>query len=170
MIEVWVPCLGVDGYAVSNKGNVKALPKIDSKNRSRKERHLVLTTTIDGYKATSFFKNGRQRKKMVHRLVYEAFVGPIPEKHEINHLNGIRDDNRPENLEAITHANNVKYSKDVLGADYATYGNGRMTTDQRSLVFELRNQGLTFAAIGLQLGFSKRQILNVWHGKCWKIN
>ena len=42
----------------------------------------------------------------VHRLVYETFVGEIPNGYEIDHINTIRDDNRLDNLRDVTHADN----------------------------------------------------------------
>jgi ribosome-binding protein aMBF1 (putative translation factor) len=50
-----------------------------------------------------------------HRLVYEVFVGPIPEGMQINHKNGIKDDNRPENLEVVTASENKLHAHRVLG-------------------------------------------------------
>lgn len=44
--------------------------------------------------------------QMVHRLVWEAFNGKIPEGMEIDHINCIRDDNRLENLRLVTHKEN----------------------------------------------------------------
>lgn len=42
----------------------------------------------------------------VHRLVYEATKGPIPEGYVVNHINSVRNDNHPDNLEAVTQADN----------------------------------------------------------------
>jgi len=47
---------------------------------------------------------------MVHVLVYEAFNSKIPSGYEINHKNHIRSDNVLENLEIMTHTENVRYS------------------------------------------------------------
>lgn len=44
--------------------------------------------------------------KMVHRIIYETFVGPIPDGMEIDHINTIRTDNRLENLRCVTHKEN----------------------------------------------------------------
>ena len=49
----------------------------------------------------------RTKKIMrVHRLVYETFVGEIPNGYEIDHINTVRDDNRLENLRCVTHFEN----------------------------------------------------------------
>lgn len=42
----------------------------------------------------------------VHRLVYETFVGEIPQGYQIDHINTIRDDNRLENLRCVTRTEN----------------------------------------------------------------
>jgi hypothetical protein len=42
----------------------------------------------------------------VHKLVYETFVGEIPQGYEIDHINTIRDDNRIENLRLVSHKEN----------------------------------------------------------------
>ena len=49
--------------------------------------------------ASSDRKGHRYRAE--HRLVWEAVHGPIPEGYIIHHINGIKDDNRIENLEAM---------------------------------------------------------------------
>jgi hypothetical protein len=45
-----------------------------------------------------------------HRLVWRALVGPIPPGLVINHKNGCKSDNRPENLELVTYSENTKHA------------------------------------------------------------
>ena len=47
---------------------------------------------------------------LVHRIIWELVNGPIPAGREINHLNGIKTDNRICNLEAVTHAENMMHA------------------------------------------------------------
>jgi hypothetical protein len=168
MNEVWLPVIGREAeYAVSNLGRIKAIRKLDTKGAWRNERMLKLSTNEDGYKRVNFSVRSRALPRFVHRVVYEAFCCQIPESFEINHKNGIRDDNRPENLEAMSHADNVKYSKEVLKRNYATFGNARMTEKQRERIHFLRSLGLTYKEIGKQIGFSKSMVGNVVHGISW---
>lgn len=46
-----------------------------------------------------------------HRVVWEMHNGPIPAGLEIDHINGIRSDNRIENLRLATHAQNMRNQK-----------------------------------------------------------
>lgn len=50
------------------------------------------------------------REKMAHRLIWEFVHGPIPNGYEINHINGIKNDNRISNLELVTHSENVRHA------------------------------------------------------------
>lgn len=55
------------------------------------------------------FDNGRRISKTVHRLVYEAFNGPIPNGLVINHKDEDKTNNSLSNLEAMTRAENIRY-------------------------------------------------------------
>lgn len=48
------------------------------------------------------------RQVLVHRLVYEMLVGPIPDGYEIDHLCRQPDCHLPSHLEAVTHAENMR--------------------------------------------------------------
>lgn len=54
--------------------------------------------------------NGSHQKFRVNRLVLEAFVGPCPDGHESNHKDGIKSNNDSENLEWVTHSENVQHA------------------------------------------------------------
>lgn len=53
---------------------------------------------------------GRGNTKNVHRLVWDAFHGPIPASVEVNHRNGDKNDSRLENLELVTRSQNMAHA------------------------------------------------------------
>ena len=65
----------------------------------------------DGYYQFDLCKNGKAKNFLLHRLVYEAHNGSIPEGMCIDHINGIRTDNNIENLRLATNSQNMCNSK-----------------------------------------------------------
>lgn len=64
----------------------------------------------DFYVVFSPCKNGKYRRKTIHRCLWESFNGPIQGRLEINHKNLNRQDNRLENLEIVTHQQNIQHA------------------------------------------------------------
>src|SRR5690349_15373055 len=115
--EIWKPVVGFEKfYHVSNMGCVKALERhLDSAvsqsgKQRRKPRILRGGPASGGYRKVTLCRHGIQYYRLVHKLVVEAFIGPCPTGHEINHKNGIKNDNRLENLEWISHLNNMRHA------------------------------------------------------------
>jgi len=164
----FVPVYGYeDQYYVSSTGIVKSIARVDSLGKFRKERILKPGITQDGYLRVCFFKNGKATHPLIHRVVFESFKHPIPADKEINHLNGVRDDNFLTNLECVTHSENIEHSVNVLKSNYATYGNARMTEETVRHIFLLKESRLTNKKIAEIVKFSESSIENVLHRRTW---
>ena len=112
-MEEWKDIEGYEGiYQVSNKGRVKSLERIVQSESHGKPclRHLqesILQPCMNkGYGYVRLWNDGKRKQQQIHRLVYEAFVGRIPNNKEIDHINTIRNDNSLENLRCVTHKEN----------------------------------------------------------------
>ena len=82
-----------------------------------KANHVLGTRTPSGkYKRSSAGPTRKERNQiLLHRLIWIAANGDIPENIETNHKNGIKDDNRLENLELVNKSGNALHSRRVLG-------------------------------------------------------
>jgi hypothetical protein len=75
-------------------------------------RRMSTPTELNGYVRAYLFVGGRQRARFVHRLVVEAFIATIPIGMEVNHLDGVKVNNTPGNLEICTRQQNAKHAYD----------------------------------------------------------
>lgn len=69
------------------------------------------TISSKGYRETKLVLQGERRHFKFHRLIAMAFHGmPTDEKPQVNHINGVKDDNRPSNLEWVSGQENVEHA------------------------------------------------------------
>lgn len=110
MKEIWKDIPDFVGiYQVSNFGNVRSLDRIEKWMQFiRPRRGRNLKPYIDKYGYPTVVLKGR--RFTIHRIVAKVFL--TGSGNQVNHKNGIKTDNRPENLEYCTAAHNVKHSWD----------------------------------------------------------
>jgi hypothetical protein len=105
--EEWRPVAGkIKGfpYEVSNLGRVRSI---------RTGRILKGTPDTHGYLKLTLQEKPRVCSPRIHRLVAEAFVEGIQIDREVNHINGIKTDNRSQNLNWVSRKENIHHAMDI---------------------------------------------------------
>lgn len=114
--EIWKPISGYEGiYEVSSIGRIKSLERIKYGNYLQKERILTLSyrnmsRAKGGYYTILLCKNKVNKRFLVHRLVAVTFLENKEKKSQVNHKNGIKKDNKVDNLEWVTPKENIQHS------------------------------------------------------------
>lgn len=117
--EVWKPVPNYEGlYDVSNFGRVKSLNYCGRYNISI----LKIHKDKKGYFCVTLTKNHTRKTYKVHRLVYEAFNGTIPDDMQVNHINEIKTDNSLWNLNLMTNQENCNYGRRNLNLSKSHIG------------------------------------------------
>jgi hypothetical protein len=108
--ECWRPVVGWEQfYAVSSLGRVKRTARGRGTYPGFVLRPLFNRWT--GYCQVALHGEGKGSRPVVHRLVAEAFLGPRPPGTEVNHVSGVKTDNRAANLEYCTHVENLAHAR-----------------------------------------------------------
>lgn len=88
-----------EDYTIDKKGNVFSI---------RKHKYLKHSINKYGYCKVTLQKNKHKKMFSVHRLVAQAYLKDYSENLQVNHINGIKTDNRLENLEMVTAKENMQ--------------------------------------------------------------
>ena len=163
--EQWKTCDQCPDYAVSNLGNVKRVTpyKINRDYGGPSPR-----PNGRGYLYLGVKLNGKQTNFQIHRLVMRAFVGPSD--LQVNHKNGDKHDNRLENLEYVTPAENQQHSRDVLKTFQMgeRHHNHKLTEADIPDIFLLAKSGVSKNQIGRMFGVTGANICYILKRKGWR--
>lgn len=105
-------------YSVSSMGDVRRNPieQMQSDGVPHVYREHILKKQLNnwGYYCVNYSINGRMVRRCVHRLVAEAFIPNLDNKPQVNHIDGVKTNNRVDNLEWVTQSENNLHAFNVL--------------------------------------------------------
>lgn len=137
---------------------------------SGKQRVLSGWVTARGYRHVAVRVGGKAKSVYAHRIVAEAFYGPVPDGLEINHKDGDKLNNMPENLEYVLHGDNVRHAvASGLWPDKSGECNGRAKLSDGDVlsIMEANKAGVSSARLAAAYGVTRGMIWRITTGKAW---
>lgn len=134
-----------------------------------KEKVLTPTLNSRGYLEVSAKVGDRRPKMSLHRLIAMAFVDGYAEGLTVNHINGNKLDNRPENLEWITLANNTRHQwqTGLVNLQGENQPNHKLSQKQVVHIRKALRAGISANSLSIIAGVSSSIIHLIQHGKRW---
>jgi len=137
----------------------------------RKVRAELMTS--DGYLQVRAMISGVRHCAAAARLVWLHFHGPIPQGMTVNHIDGVKKNNRPPNLELATYSDQRIHAVRVLGARHHNVQGSRnpkttLTEEDVISIRQLRTAGWMVKAIAKRFGITPNAASQICLGTTWK--
>lgn len=161
--EIWKPVH--EHYEVSNLGRVKYVNILDGSYKGCPYHRVSFASGV----------HGRNPKcMMTHTLVALAFIGKRPDGLVINHIDGNKHNNRVQNLEYITQAENHLHARNIIKWKKRTnfpvgedVGNSKLTENQVKEIRSLHKDGCSNKSLRKLFNISKSQVSKIVNKKSW---
>ena len=152
----WLPIASHPWYEISDRGDVR---------NTRTNKILGRRIDKDGYRLVQLYNSGVGHNHKVHRLVAETFIGRDPDRDQVNHLNGNKEDNRVENLQWCTRSENTRHAYNELQfrANISSAIKAHTKLDERKIreIIRLREEGVSVKEIAERYNVSIYSIYRV---------
>lgn len=176
MEEIWKRVIGYEEfYKVSSLGRILRIPKKVTNNFGTfisKEIILKGSISMKGYVKQTLTKNNKQHTLLVHRLVAEAFIQNPEGKPMVNHINGIKDDNRLENLEWVTDSGNMQHAlrtKLLIPRNGSDIYFSKFTTEEVKLIkYKFHIENISITNLSEMLDCNRRTIADIIKERTWR--
>ena len=168
-MEDWKKIKGFENYKISSLGRIEVNLKF-RKYRDYQSKILNPSLDKDGYLRTALTKEGKKYMKPIHRLVALNFITNTNKKPCVNHKNGIKTDNRIENLEWCTVKENNIHAI-IFGLSGQLPGEKHhMSKLKEKEVLEIINNkdNLSQWQLALVYNISQTQVSRIINKKTWK--
>ena len=161
--EIWKKIIGFEDYNISSIGRVYS---------NKTNKILKQQPSHNGYLRVCLYdSNHQQHTEIVHRLLAFSFIGEDKEKPQINHKNGIKQDNRLENIEWVTSKENIAHSWST-GLKKAQKGenhpSNKLKEKEVLQILHKYKQGITQRKIAEQFNICFQNVNSIVKGKIWK--
>lgn len=104
-----------------------------------------------------------------------AFIGPIPEGYEVNHIDGNKENNALENLEYVTRRQNIQHAIQTLGRDWkspknagGTHGMAKLTETDVVRLRTLHAEGWRLPRLAQEFGVGIASVSMIVNRKTWR--
>jgi len=160
-----MPIPGYSDYLVDERGTIFSF-------RQKLPKAMCPYLTKEGYLRVKIANEKGIKRFMAHRLIAMARIPQSENTVEINHIDGIKINNHPSNLEWVSKARNVQHSFELgLNKPLRGSANGIAKLNERQVVEikqELKNyrQGI-LKELGDKYGVCKETIDRIRRGKNW---
>ena len=155
MKEVWLRVPNHNNYIVSNLGRLFSC---------RSNRILKLYTGNRGYVVV--------RQFLLHLFVLETFIGKRPNGMECNHKDGVKTNNRLDNLEWVTPIKNMLHAKEnglLKPAKGEKHGNSKITQNDVNKIRELyKTNNYSMRKLAVKFNIHNSTVWQIINEKTWR--
>lgn len=163
-INNWLKIEDYPDYYISDNGDV-----VSYKNGSK----VYLTKCKDnyGYYVVALFNKYGRKTKKVHRLVALAFVSNPQNKETVNHINGIKTDNRVLNLEWSTSKENTEHANNTGLTNIKGENHVNSVTNEKTVLAlrkKRKEDGTTYINLAKEFNLTVSTVADILKRRTWK--
>lgn len=161
-LELWRFIPNFPGYEISSLGRLRSY-KID---RWAGGRLRSTNNVVRGYVTVKLSLNAQVSTLLLHRLVAQVFVPNPHNKPEVNHLNGIKTDNRAANMQWVTRQENINHAVQC-GLFKGSIPGSKLSFEKAAEIRQKRAAGATNRELMNQYDIGLTLLHNTLRGKSW---